>query len=75
MAAVLWEVDENGQDTGRIAGVEIFGFLEIEHWDAFVDVPGLWRFPGQEPLRLDVLLKREQQRQRRQASVATHRHS
>lgn len=67
LVLLLWEVDEDEQETGRLGGIEIFGFLEIDDtdWAEFAKVPGLWHFPGQEPpVPLDVLLKREQARLR-----------
>ncbi|MBI4507010.1 MAG: hypothetical protein HY691_15880 [Chloroflexi bacterium] len=69
MLAVLREVDEHDEATGRIAGVEIVDFLHFDRWDALPKLDVLWELPGQEPLLLDELLKREQRRLRQQAKV------
>jgi hypothetical protein len=70
LAALLLELDETEQETGRIAGFEILGFLEFDRWDALPELDLLWQLPGQEPLPLDELLKREQRRLRQQAERA-----
>ncbi|MBI4499396.1 MAG: hypothetical protein HY689_16030 [Chloroflexi bacterium] len=64
--AVLREVDEQDEETGRIAGVEIVDFLEFDRWEDLPDLGLFWQLPGQDPLPLDKLLKREQRRLRQQ---------
>jgi hypothetical protein len=71
LAAVLLELDETERETGRIVGVEILGFLSFDCWDDLPKLDLLWQLPGQQPLPLDELLKREQQRLRREALAAT----
>ena len=61
--------DENEQETGEVAGVEIVGFLEFDDWGALPELPMLWQFPGWEPLPLEALLKRVQANLRAQAAV------
>src|SRR5581483_3139749 len=63
------------QETGRIAGVEIVGFLHFDQWDALPELPLRWQLPGWEPLPLAELLKRLQAefRARAQASASTSR--
>lgn len=53
-------VDENDQETGKIAGLQIIGFLEFEDWEGLPKLPMLWQIPGWEPLPLVDVLKREQ---------------
>jgi hypothetical protein len=48
------------KETGRIAGVEIVGFLDFDQWDALPELPLLWQLDGWEPLPLPELLKRLQ---------------
>ncbi|HEY8475697.1 MAG TPA: hypothetical protein VIN09_02375 [Chloroflexota bacterium] len=64
--SLLLEVDEHGQETGRIVGVEM-ALLDFDRWDALPKLDVLWQLPGQEPLPLEELLKREQRRLRQQA--------
>lgn len=69
--ALLRELDEREEATGRIAGLEILDFLKFDRWD---DLPGfdlLWQLPGQEPLPLGELLKREQRRLREATPAVT----
>lgn len=72
MAAVLLELDGEEQETGRVAGFEVVGFLGFQRWDALPDLGILWELPGWEPLPLVELLKRKQQelRQRHKAGAA-----
>ena len=63
-------LDQNEEPTGPVTGVEIIGFLEFNRWDALPQLDLLWQLPGQEPLPLDELLKREQRRLRQQAERA-----
>lgn len=65
LVAVLVAVDEDGRETGEVAGVEIVGLLELEEWDGIPEVPGLWRLPGREPEPFVELLKGEQRELRR----------
>ncbi|MBI4319414.1 MAG: hypothetical protein HY675_13075 [Chloroflexi bacterium] len=65
LAALLLEVDEAEQETGRIAGFEIIGFLTFDHWESLPKLDVLWQLPGREPLPLDQLLKRVQKELRR----------
>jgi hypothetical protein len=66
---LLLELDAAERETGRIAGFEVLGFLEFDRWDALPDLDVLWQLPGQEPLPLEALLKREQARLRRHAAT------
>ena len=68
---VLLALDENEEETGEIAGIEIVGFLEFDHWDEIPDLPILWQLPGQEPLTLVQLLKRQQRQLREREGVLT----
>lgn len=71
LSSILWELDEQGRGTGRVAGVELVGFLDFDEWDAAPELPILWQLPGWEPLPLDELLKRKQNELRQQAPAAT----
>ena len=50
--------DQQKRRTGRIAGVEIIGLLEIENWDIAPTLPILWRLYEWEPMPLAALLER-----------------
>jgi hypothetical protein len=67
MAAVLLELDENEEETGRIAGFEVVGFLGFTRWDALPDLSVMWQLPGWEPLSLPELLQRKQRELHRKA--------
>jgi hypothetical protein len=67
LAALLLELDDTERETGRIAGFEILGFLDFDRWEDLPKLDLLWQLPGQEPLPLKDLLKREQRRLRAQA--------
>jgi hypothetical protein len=67
---VLRALDENEQETGEIAGVEMIGFLDFDRWEDLPEIPLLWQLPGWEPLPLEELLKREQQLLREKASAS-----
>ena len=67
-ASVMLEVDEAGQETGRIAGVEI-ALREFDRWDSVPELPILWQLPGREPLPLKELLQ-QVQRALRQETMA-----
>jgi len=69
LASLLLEVDEVGQETGRIAGVEI-ALLEFDRWETVPDLPLLWQLPGRSPLPLAALLQ-QVQRELRQGVVPT----
>ncbi|HEX9987933.1 MAG TPA: hypothetical protein VGE45_05570 [Chloroflexia bacterium] len=58
---VLRVLDENEQETDKIAGVEIIDFLDFDRWGDLPRLPLLWQIPGWEPLPLEEVLKREQQ--------------
>jgi hypothetical protein len=60
LAALLWELDEQERETGRLAGVDIVGFLDFKDWDAVPRLPFLWQLPGRTPLPLHELLHRLQ---------------
>lgn len=60
---LLLEVDQSGKETGRIAGLEL-ALMEFDRWDALPKLDVLWQLPGQEPLPLETLLRREQERLR-----------
>lgn len=65
LVAVLAAVDEDGRETGEVAGMEIVGFLWFERWDGIPEVPGLWRLPDRKPEPFLELLKGEQRELRR----------
>ncbi|MCL4464503.1 MAG: hypothetical protein M1389_00460 [Chloroflexi bacterium] len=69
--SLLLEVDEHGQETGRIVGVEM-SLLSFDRWEDLSRLDVLWQLPGQEPLPLDKLLKRVQKelRQRKGREAA-----
>jgi hypothetical protein len=71
VVSILRELDERDEATGKIVGVEILDFLRYDRWDDLPKLDLLWQLPGQQPLPLDELLKREQQRLRREALAAT----
>jgi hypothetical protein len=75
LASLLLELDAAEQETGRIAGFEVLGFLEFDRWDALPKLDVLWQLPGQEPLPLEELLKREQERLRQHVSARTRKAS
>lgn len=59
---ILQELNEDEEETGRIAGVEIVGFLDFDWWDDVPDLSFLWHVRGYAPMPLrDVLqhLQRE----------------
>lgn len=58
--ALLRTLDENEQETGEIAGVEVVDFLGFDRWDDLPDIPLLWQVQSWEPLPLKELLKRTQ---------------
>ncbi len=67
---VLRELDDDERETGRIAGVEIVGFLDFDCWEALPTLPLHWWLPGWEPLLLEALLRRQQDQLRRQTPMA-----
>lgn len=58
---LLRALDESGQETDAIVGVQIVGFLTFDRWADLPNPPVLWQLPGEEPLPLGALLQREQQ--------------
>ena len=73
--AFFLEVDDaeakEPKETGRIAGVEIVGFLEFDQWAALPDLPLRWQLGDWEPLPLVDLLKRLQSELRARAEAGT----
>ena len=69
LVALLLEVDEDENETGRIAGLEIVGFLEFEAWEKLPDLGLMWQVADGEPLSLVDLLQREQQALRQQQTA------
>ena len=69
LVALFLEVDEDENETGRVAGLEIVGFLEFEAWDELPDLGLLWQVADWEPLPLVDLLQREQQALRQQQTA------
>ena len=65
-AHLLLELDDTEREPGRIAGLEIFDFLDFDRWDELPQLLLLWQLPGWEPLPLDELLKRKQHELRQQ---------
>ena len=53
--AVFHEVDDNEVRTGRIAGIEVIGLLNLEESE-IPDLPAPWKLPGREPASLKDLL-------------------
>lgn len=74
-ACLFLEVDDpealEPRETGRIAGVEIVGFLEFDAWAALPELQMLWQHGRWEPLPLGVLLQRLQTELRARATTAT----
>lgn len=68
-ALLLLELDDQGRETGRIAGLAL-PLLEFERWQELPELELWWQLPGQEPLPLRELLRREQRRLRAQAGAA-----
>jgi hypothetical protein len=68
--AIYRELERDGEETERIVGVEVIGFLAFEDWDALPKLDVLWELPGQEPLPLEDLLKRLQRELRERAPAA-----
>ena len=66
-AALLIEVDEMGQDTGRVVGVEI-ALRAFERWDTVPELPILWQLPSRQPLPLKELLQQLQRELRTPAA-------
>lgn len=64
LAVVLVELDDDERDTGRVAGVEIIGFLAFNRWQDVPSIPNLWKLPEEMPLSLEELLRLEQARVR-----------
>lgn len=71
LIAVFHEIDEDWQETGRIAGVEIVGFSTFNQWDLLPDLPLRWQLPGQEPLALRQVLEMIQSHVRKEATTPT----
>lgn len=69
--AVLREADERDRETGRIAGVEIVGFLDFDRWESLPKLGLRWHVPGDEPLPLEDLLRRLQGELRQQTLAAS----
>lgn len=67
--AILRVLDDQGQETDWIAGVEIIGFLGFDHRDNLPVLDIRWILGQDEPLPLDRLLKREQQVLRQEAGA------
>lgn len=57
---VLYALDACGQETGRVAGIEIVGLLSFDRWNALPDLPILWELTGETPRPLAALLERLQ---------------
>ena len=66
--AVILELDDEERETGRIAGVELVGFLSFGRWDDLPELPMQWQLPSRKPLPLTDLLKRLQRQLRARAS-------
>ncbi|MCX6021953.1 MAG: hypothetical protein NTZ05_09535 [Chloroflexi bacterium] len=58
--SVLRVLDEQEQETGEIAGIEIVDFLKFNQWSDLPDLPLLWQAPDQEPLPYQEVLRRAQ---------------
>ena len=67
--SLLLEVDEQGQETGRIVGVEM-SLLSFDRWDDLPRLDVRWQLPGWEPLPLDELLRRVQSEFKSRAAAA-----
>jgi hypothetical protein len=70
---VLQEIDDNEEETGRVAGLEIVGFLDFDRWDEIPTFPMLWQLPGWEPLPVVELLRRKQRQLREAVEAAAAR--
>lgn len=69
--AILWEIDDDEERTGRLAGVEVVGFLTFERWHDLPELPVLWELPGEEAAPLVDVLRRVQARLRRRVLTST----
>lgn len=69
LGCVLMELDENEDETGRIAGVEIIGFVDFDKWESVPQLPMTWRYDDWEPLPLAAFLMRLQAELRKQAKA------
>src|SRR5581483_2341949 len=58
-AVLLMAIDDTGQDTGRVAGVEI-ALRAFERWETVPDLPLRWQLPDRPPLSLKDLLQQLQ---------------
>lgn len=67
--AVLREVDDDDNLTGRIAGLEIADFLMFDRWAIVPEYPALWQVDNGELLPLTALLQRLQAELRQQAKA------
>lgn len=72
LVAIYRELDEREEETGRVAGAEVVGFLDFDSWDDIPDLGLLWQLPGEEPLPLVDLLKRVQLQLREKYLSLTH---
>jgi len=72
VSCLLLEIDEQGQETGRIAGVEM-PLLAFDRWEDLPKLDLLWELPGWEPLSLEELLKRLQRELRQGMATTTAR--
>lgn len=64
--AVFRVVDENEQETGEIAGVEILDITTFSRWDSIPqDIPSMWQVEGRPPMPLVDLLRSIQEELRR----------
>lgn len=66
---VLLALDENEQETGDIAGIEVLDFLSFADWHALPELPSLWKVGDAAPLPLVELLKSVQAELRQQAKA------
>lgn len=62
-------IDEHDEPEGPVVGIEIIDFLTFDRWDALPKHVELWQLRDREPLPLDALLRREQQRFRQRMKV------
>ena len=67
LVALLVESDEYDEPTGRVAGLEVVGFLDFNRWDRLPNLSTLWQVARDKPRPLVELLKQEQKALHQQA--------
>lgn len=66
---ILLALDDEEQETGEVAGIEILDFLSFADWDALPELPVLWKVGNTPALPLAELLRNVQAELRKQAKA------